>query len=67
MNNGWIPVSERLPQNYRNCWVTVYVCGGTPFVKRDCYYNGEWEQTLNEFVIAWQYMDTPLPYQPEDE
>lgn len=73
--NGWIPVSERLPNNTDNVNVTILVCDteetATAFYKNK---SGEWYIcTTDEFdflcnsyeVIAWQPL--PAPYKPKGE
>lgn len=65
-NIGWIPCSERLPEEDRECWVTIIV-SRNPFVRKDILYKGLWKDSVDEYVKAWQYIDEPEPYQPKGE
>ena len=65
-NNGWIPVSERLPVYLDNVLVctknggrTIAHLKHTPIEWRDMYMN------KIDDVIAWKYLDAP--YQPKGE
>lgn len=74
--NGWIPCSERLPEEAFGCLVTVMDCEPStqtefenilPYVVG---YNGDgWNDADGERipfeVIAWQPL--PQPYQPKGE
>lgn len=72
-NNGWIPVSERLPEEYEDVEVTVEEIADDVGGKR--YYNvrtwlqdGQWVIKKNPYhptVIAWRYPGEP--YQPNGE
>lgn len=64
-SNGWIPVSERLPDESLNS-----VLGWDEYRKRCCfvqYYGGRWilgNDVESVKIIAWQPL--PEPYQPKD-
>ena len=73
-NNGWIPVSERLPNEAYGCLVTVMDCEPstqTEFENILPYFVGYDGETWNDAdgeeipfeVIAWQ----PLPAPPQNE
>ena len=75
-NNGWIPVSERLPNEAYGCLVTVMDCEPstqTEFENILPYFVGYDGETWNDAdgeeipfeVIAWQKL--PQPYQPKGE
>ena len=68
MNDGWIPVEERLPIPNKEVWVTVKR-NGTVFTSTDamtkngCFWNYE-----KENILAWKEKDiTPDPYQPNQQ
>ena len=64
MNDGWIPVEERLPEESLNS-----VIGWDEYRERCCfaqYYNGKWmlradREPIN--IIAWRPL--PEPYKPK--
>ena len=72
-NNGWIPCSERLPEEYEDVEVTVEEVANEVGEKR--YYNvrswlqnGQWVIKKNPYhptVIAWKYPTEP--YQQKGE
>lgn len=75
-SNGWIPVSERLPDEAFGCLVTVMDCEAstkTEFENILPYFVGYDGETWNDAdgeeipfeVIAWQPL--PEPYQPKGE
>ena len=75
-NNGWIPCSERLPEEAFGCLVTVMDCEPstqTEFENILPYFVGYDGETWNDAdgeeipfeVIAWQPL--PAPYQPKGE
>ena len=75
-NNGWIPVSERLPDEAFGCLVTVMACEPstqTDFENILPYFFGYDGETWNDAdgeeipfeVIAWRKL--PTPYQPKGE
>ena len=75
-SNGWIPVSERLPNEAYGCLVTVMDCEPstqTEFENILPYFVGYDGETWNDAdgeeipfeVIAWQKL--PRPYQPKGE
>ena len=75
-NNGWIPVSERLPNEAYGCLVTVMDCEPstqTEFENILPYFVGYDGETWNDAdgeeipfeVIAWQKL--PHPYQTKGE
>lgn len=57
----WIPVAERLPEEYTDVLVTVYSPYGA-FVSTDTYSRGEWQDYNG--VKAW--MPLPEPYKIDD-
>lgn len=60
-NNGWIPCSERLPEE--NGW---YLVTNTLGVVQQQYWGARhWYKLKNEAVVAW--MPLPAPYQPKGE
>ena len=64
MNDGWIPVGERLPEDDEMMLVTCETKSGRRSVNRAWYGNGFWHGSGSmSGVIAWQ----PLPetYHPE--
>ena len=75
-NNGWIPVSERLPEEAFGCLVTVIDCNPVtltefenilPYVvgyDGDSWNDADGEEIPFE-VIAWKKL--PTPYQPKGE
>ena len=77
-NNGWIPCSERLPEDNKPvlCWVTsTTVASGETYIIGSCD-NGFWFLQTYEIghhhfpvedykVVAWQPL--PQPYQPKGE
>lgn len=71
-NNGWIPCSERLPENNTVVLVT-YITDDLEFIVYCVkYVDGEWEQpdysewSLDkDMVLAWQPL--PSPYQSKGE
>ena len=73
LNNGWIPVQERLPEEKENpiTWdyyeytVTVYICGKYD-IRHYKYGRGKWWNggaDMSSVVIAWQPL--PGPYKEE--
>ena len=75
-NGGWIPCSERLPEEAFGCLVTVMDCEPstqTDFENILPYFVGYDGETWNDIdgnvipfeVIAW--MPLPQPYQPKGE
>ena len=71
MNDGWIPVEERLPEKERKSYLVTYVArNGRRYVK-EAYleYVGEsprvayWTKKHRGCVIAWRPL--PEPYRPE--
>ena len=75
-HNGWIPVSERLPEEAFGCLVTVMDCNPstqTDFENILPYFVGydgdSWNDADGEEipfeVLAWRKL--PLPYQPKGE
>lgn len=57
LQDDWVPVSERLPED--GYWLWSATSGE---VKKDFYWNGHWEQAeeLGYEVIAWRPL--PAPY-----
>ena len=75
-NNGWIPCSERLPEEAFGCLVTVMDCNPstqTEFENILPYFVGYDGETWNDAdgeeipfeVVAWRKL--PTPYQPKGE
>jgi hypothetical protein len=73
---GWTPVSERLPEKDKCYTVTVKSEGLPPYVD-ECYWNGDdkvferWDDysdTLIQMpnVVAWMPLSVPVPYQEDD-
>ena len=61
-NNGWIPCSERLPEN--DCYCLVTTSDMESDIREYGYSKGfGWDGF--ERIIAWQPL--PLPYQPNGE
>ena len=65
-NDGWIPVEQGLPETSAKCWVTLDI-NGKLITRRDCFHHGEWEISMNKYVIAWKYEEKPKPYKPKGE
>ena len=61
---GWIPVTERLPQNGYWLWSAN---GGV--VKKDFYWDGHWElaEKYGYEVLAWMPLPTPYREGGQDE
>ena len=63
-SNGWIPCSERLPEED----TTVIACFSNGLVTELVFYNGIFHGTYGyteKMIIAWQPL--PQPYQPKGE
>ena len=66
MNDGWIPVEERLPEDEEMVLVTCQTKTGRKSVNRAWYGDGFWHGTGSmSGVIAWRSL--PEPYQPGTE
>ena len=66
MNDGWIPVEERLPEDEEMVLVTCQTKTGRKSVNRAWYGEGFWHGTGSmSGVIAWRAL--PEPYQPGTE
>ena len=65
-NDGWIPISEGLPDKDMECWITADYHGRIE-VLEDVYVNGAWLITADGFVVAWQPKCKPKAYQPKGE
>lgn len=64
MNDGWIQVEERLPEDEEMVLVTCQTKTGRKSVNRAWYGEGFWHGTGSmSGVIAWRAI--PEPYQPE--
>lgn len=73
-NNGWIPCSERLPEENKNVYITFI---GRLSLKPTCselahLFHGKWywQGNRNEVavkVIAWKEHEFPEPYIPPEE
>ena len=63
-NDGWIPVEERLPEDYSMMLVTCKTKSGSKNVNGAWYGEGFWHGSGSmSRVIAWQPL--PEPYRPE--
>ena len=60
----WIPVEVRLPENLANVYTTVKI-NDEIFVVTN--YHGDKWNMFNEFVIAWQPIIIPQPYNPNQQ
>lgn len=68
LNNGWIPVSERLPEEYGKYLATVKHLDGDCEVWEATYFKEEWAEMSNHpswKVIAWRPL--PEPWEGEEE
>ncbi len=68
-NNGWIPVSERLPEEEETVWTTVKYSTGRTETKTAIYQSGRFCNILSRdyfsnIVIAWRPRIVPEPYIP---
>lgn len=64
MNDGWIPVEERLPNDEEMMLVTCQKKAGRKSINRAWYGQGSWHGTGSmSGVIAWRPL--PEPYCPE--
>ena len=63
MNDGWIPVEERMPEDGTYlCTLDGELCGiEEPFTGMCGIENGIWDEP--DCVIAWRHL--PEPYRPE--
>ena len=66
-NDGWIPCSEKKPDEDSYCYITYEWEDGTLHVCEDTFTSHGWEDTVTSAVIAWKYVDMPAPYQPKGE
>ena len=71
-NNGWIPVSERLPKRYEYVYVTCHsLCDERPNWVADTIYVDTWGIPIvdlgNAEVIAWKKKILPEPYHPKGD
>ena len=76
VNNGWIPCSERFPEDWEYVYATCIsmIDNREPWVIEGLYYNGcggfERMSPMLELgdakVIAWMPKELPAPYQPKD-
>ena len=67
-NNGWIPCSERLPEELIEVLVSVKEIDGSIYTRTSWIQDDVWvikKTPLNPTVIAWQPL--PGPYQPKGE
>ena len=64
---GWIPCSERLPEEYCEVLVTAkhFEYAQTGFLKGGIWYADDNIKYLADSIIAWQPL--PAPYQPKGE
>lgn len=63
--SGWIPCSERLPENSHS----VLICGEPGYIDSGWYKDGRWWTgfsfaDIRKDIIAWQPL--PEPYRPEE-
>lgn len=69
----WIPISEKLPEDYQRVLITIVNCHGdnlvrvAQYIKRNKIFkvkeNGEWWKVGEERLLAW--MPLPEPYKGE--
>lgn len=65
MNDGWIPVEERLPIPHVEVWVTAKR-NGKLFVSTDIVLGNNFWNYDTKNVLAWKEKDLmPEPYRPE--
>lgn len=63
--SGWIPVTERLPENDEMVLVSCQTTKGVKNVNRAYYMNGSWHGSGSmSGVKAWQPL--PDPYEPQE-
>lgn len=65
-NNGWIPCSERLPDENIEVDVTIKEIDGSTYTRTSWLQEGQWIVKKSPFkptVIAWK--ERPAPYQPK--
>lgn len=68
MQDGWIPTSERLPDEYGKYLATVKHLDGDCEVWEATYFKEEWAEMSNHpswKVIAWRSL--PEPWEGEEE
>ena len=65
-NDGWIPVSERLPEERRTVWITEQWFDGSVHTYKGRVVKDRWVDCRQEAVLAWKYIDVPEPYQPKE-
>lgn len=67
-NDGWIPCSERLPEECIEVLVSVKEIDGSFYTRTSWVQDGSWvikKTPLQPTVIAWQPL--PLPFEPKGE
>lgn len=66
MNDGWIPVEERLPIPNKEIWVTVKRNGNVSTSTDGMTEKGHFWNYDKENILAWKEKDLiPEPYRPE--
>lgn len=66
--DGWIPCSERLPEENIEIDVTIEEIDGSRYTQTSWLQDGQWvikKSPLEPTVIAWK--ERPAPYQPKGE
>lgn len=64
MDDGWIPVDERLPKEGEIVLATYRTgCGEYDVTPDQWYKSSGWESALDDDIIAWRPL--PDPYHPE--
>lgn len=66
-DNGWIPVTERLPEDTGDYWVAMRHLDGSITTEK-MFWRPEWPCTdaWNEVVVAWQPYYCPKPFVQQD-
>lgn len=70
LEDGWIPVEERLPDEGEKVWVTLKCQNGFSEIRGSIFKEGDfWESKYIAYinVIAWMPRFIPMPYQPKEE
>ena len=64
MDDGWIPVDERLPKEGEIVLTTYRTgCGEYDVTPDQWYKSSGWESALDDDIVAWRPL--PDPYHPE--
>lgn len=72
-DDQWIPVTERLPEENQNVWVTNESCAGARYIEESVFKEREFEYALSRYrgitftklVKAWLPRFIPEPYKEE--